>query len=942
MSVRLILRLALVLFVLLGALPIAGSPQTAAAAPSLKSISISPSSIAGGNQVKATITLTSRAPSGGTLVTLKSNRPSLLQPVANWTVAAGRTTATLTMSTLAGVSRSTVVTITAKLGSVTKTATVTLVPPALTKLYVNSKIQSGQAGYGKLYLNGKAPSGLTIALKSNRPSMVMVPATVTFPRGTSAVQFPITTKTIRADTVVTITATYGGVKTSAQTTILLTIPPDPDVLTFRVLPRPLPPGGMDEEVVTDFATLSPNGSVTIEACRAAAPATDTTYTLGSTAPADAAPAVSELTFAAGTARCRTVQMTAGSVGPGTARLSATLGDRSWLSGAITVIDRTFTVSLAHATVLTGHTVSMTVAINQPHAAGLCVPIAIRPTGGAWNPISEALPCVYLGPGASSVALPVSRSAAGSYEIGLFPVGEWSATQTPASTVSLTVVTVDLVAVHAAGPVKVGASTTGYVELSAAAPIDVSVTIREISGSRLTLPQTVTVPAGETRSADVAIGTKQPGTATIEAQLGDTTRSATLVVQPPEVTLVSLPPALRSNETLQGQVTLDVAAPAGGTVVSLTSSDPSVATVPASVTVPAGQTAAHFDITGVSPGTAAISAGVPGSAMKTAIIGVDQVSISAVTLDNPTVPVGMTASGMVHLTGVVDEDTVVTLTSSDPTVATVNSSVTVPDGQMSASIEVTPLTPGTVTITAELNGASATAQLTVAGPRVSSVSAQTVTLRETHSISVTVQLTTSVSEDTIVTLSSSAPSIVGVPLTVTVPAGTASATFTAQGLAAGLSTITATLDGSSASAIYDVSPIGAYISRRLSGSTFSVGFSGPLVRVCLTEPPGRNVTITIGTTTPGVIELSTTTLTVDAETGATCGNSDVYGTAISPGSTGIWIDATGGGASPDYTDNDPPFTVSPNAGAEAPASDASAADETEAPDEATVPEAAPER
>src|SRR5260370_40472405 len=46
------------------------------------------------------------------------------------------------------------------------------------------------------------------------------------------------------------------------------------------------------------------------------------------------------------------------------------------------------------------------------------------------------------------------------------------------------------------------------------------------------------------------------------------------------------------------------------VVTLTSSDPTKFTVPATVTVPAGNNSAYFVITGVSAGTATISATSP--------------------------------------------------------------------------------------------------------------------------------------------------------------------------------------------------------------------------------------------------------------------------------------------------------------------------------------------
>ena len=71
------------------------------------------------------------------------------------------------------------------------------------------------------------------------------------------------------------------------------------------------------------------------------------------------------------------------------------------------------------------------------------------------------------------------------------------------------------------------------------------------------------------------------------------------------TLTINPTAVEGGRSAQGQVTSTALAPAGGIVVSLSSSNTAVATVPASVTIPQGGTAATFTIT-----TRAVSATTP--------------------------------------------------------------------------------------------------------------------------------------------------------------------------------------------------------------------------------------------------------------------------------------------------------------------------------------------
>jgi subtilisin family serine protease len=77
----------------------------------------------------------------------------------------------------------------------------------------------------------------------------------------------------------------------------------------------------------------------------------------------------------------------------------------------------------------------------------------------------------------------------------------------------------------------------------------------------------------------------------------TATQSVIVTGPPALASVSLNPAsVTGGGSSQGTVGLDAPALAGGATVSLSSSQPSVATVPASVTVPEGTTTAGFGVT----------------------------------------------------------------------------------------------------------------------------------------------------------------------------------------------------------------------------------------------------------------------------------------------------------------------------------------------------------
>src|SRR5437588_671714 len=145
----------------------------------------------------------------------------------------------------------------------------------------------------------------------------------------------------------------------------------------------------------------------------------------------------------------------------------------------------------------------------------------------------------------------------------------------------------------------------------------------------------------------------------------------------------------------GLVTLSGAAPSGGAVVTLSSSNTSVATVPASVTVPAGASSARFPVatTAVSSQTAVtISASYGSGSQQSAVLTVTPATsaptLTSLTVNPTSVNGGVPSTGPVTLSGAAPSGgAVVTLSSSNTSVATVAASVTVPAGASSARFPV---------------------------------------------------------------------------------------------------------------------------------------------------------------------------------------------------------------------------------------------------------------
>jgi hypothetical protein len=96
------------------------------ASASLSSLTLSPTSVTGGNNSQGTVSLSSAAPSGGAVIALTSNNTNAIVP-ASVTVAAGASTANFTATTRT-VGGATSATITGTYNSVSRSATLTVNP----------------------------------------------------------------------------------------------------------------------------------------------------------------------------------------------------------------------------------------------------------------------------------------------------------------------------------------------------------------------------------------------------------------------------------------------------------------------------------------------------------------------------------------------------------------------------------------------------------------------------------------------------------------------------------------------------------------------------------------------------------------------------------------------------------------------------------------------
>ena len=180
----------------------------------------------------------------------------------------------------------------------------------------------------------------------------------------------------------------------------------------------------------------------------------------------------------------------------------------------------------------------------------------------------------------------------------------------------------------------GSTTTGTVTLSAAAPSGGTVVGLSSDNSFALVPATVTVAAGATTGTftiTTKTGVLSNTAVNITASLGNSTVQASMTITPGSGSSGNLsslalnPASLRGGDSSTGTVTLSAAAPSGGAVVTLASSNTSVATVPSSVTVQAGRTSASFSVRtqNVSSQTVVTISGTYAGATKSAALTVNR-------------------------------------------------------------------------------------------------------------------------------------------------------------------------------------------------------------------------------------------------------------------------------------------------------------------------------
>ncbi len=721
----------------------------------VSNVALNPSTVAGGATSTGTVTLTGPAPAGGSVVTLASNNAVATVP-SSVTVAQGATSATFTVTTAAVASVVSPV-ITATLGASSKSATLTVNPPVLSTLVASAaNVIGGKQVRLTANLGSVAPTGgTTVALTSTNAAALPVPTTINIPAGATTGDTLITTGVVAVDTSVTATATLGSVSKTAVVVVkaasLTSIVPAKTVLT----------GGSSVSVRVQLDGEAPTGGTTVTL--SSANSAIVSLPLQATVPAGATSVnVDAVTTAVASDTDVAITATLGTVSK-----SVTLTVAAPVASAI---------SVTPTSVLGGTSATGTVTLSGPAPAGGRVVTLSSNLTAASVPSS-----VTVAAGASTATFTITTTSIAYSAAATLSASNNGVTVTTSMTVrGPAPTTVTLSPTSVAG----GRTSTATITLEAAAPSGGVVVDLSSSIADATVPANVTIPAGAVK-ASVIVTTRAVSanvSASIRATVNGTTRTGTLVIAAPVVRSVTFSPSsVTGGLTTPGMVTLQSAAPAGGTVVTLVSANPLVS-VPSTVTVPANATTAFFTATTLVTGTdtSVVITATTGSLSVVGTLKVLAPRVQTLSFPSSTPVGGTTVTGTIKLTGKAPAGgCVVSLTVGHPGVIA-PSSVSIDAGLDTATFTATlPVVAVDTAVPwkASLNGAFKTFTMTIKPASVLAVTFSPLSAAGGAPMTGKVTLTGQAPDGGLeVSLVSAMPTIANIPASVVVPAGATNVSF----------------------------------------------------------------------------------------------------------------------------------------------------------------------
>ncbi len=793
-------------------------------------ISLTPDPLALSTNTQGTLAVLLTAPAGpnGQVVHLSSNNTAVATVPMNVTVGTGATGANVLITPVAA---GTAIITASATGFAFGTATVTVTKPAITITLDFPTVGLTRTMNGSVVLNAPAPpSGVTVLLSSSPGGIVDVePPSLTISSGSTT--GAITVKGLALGSTTITAGSPGYITGSASVTV----------------------GNLGQIVLPANATVSPNQSAPLQISLATgAPVGGATITLTSSDPTKATVPASVFIPPLATTPATQPQVTG--VNFGTVTITASSPGFLGSTESVTVTSG-LSFSPTTLTIAKNDSKNITLNLSAPAPAGLAVNLSSSNTAVATVPSTVSFPT-----NATSVTVPVTGVGTGTATIHASALPSLADT-----TASVSVVTLGAITVPANTNAPLNQPVTFPISLTGQAPTNITVTLASSDPTKVTVsPSTVTITAGQTTPAAAPQVTGiNFGSASITASApGYTTGTGTVQVT---AALAFAPSTVTINGITTQNLTLNLSSPAptGGILVNLSSSNTSVATVPATVLIPGGATSVSVPVTSIAAGAATIHASaLPNLADTTAtvtvtVLGAIGLPANLSLTPGQSAPIAVSLSGPAGAGGVT-----VTLASADTSKATVSpTTVFIAAGQTKPATQpqVTGVNFGTVSINASSPGYTP-AGLPVQVTATLSFTPLTGTISGTATQNFTLNLSVPApTGGVVVNLSSSNKGVATVPATASFVSGATSTTVTVTGVAAGSATIHASALPNLADTTATVTVTQPQDIFLPSGLTVGPGQSVNLPVTLTHMAPSGGIFVTLASSNPAIATLNTSTV-----------------------------------------------------------------------------------
>jgi hypothetical protein len=249
----------------------------------------------------------------------------------------------------------------------------------------------------------------------------------------------------------------------------------------------------------------------------------------------------------------------------------------------------------------------------------------------------------------------------------------------------------------------GTPVEGRIDVAQVSQSDQTWLVSSSNPSVVSVPVSVVLPA--THPSVTFPLTVQPVASntnvSINVRNGGFISQKTLTIIPSNIQSLSISPqVVIGGIATEAKVTLGGTAPAGGRTVTLVSNKPAVASVPASVVVPAGDSVFDVPVTtyGVNANQGGVITATTGAVSRSAFFAVNAPSLTSISVNPSTLQGGSLASLTLNISGIAPAGGFsIVLISGAPGVVFLSASASIPAGQLTHNVNVP-----TAVVTSSLN------------------------------------------------------------------------------------------------------------------------------------------------------------------------------------------------------------------------------------------------